>query len=1417
MRHWTKLTRGVLGIVLVSLVAMLRTSSADEPAKQPMPRRVKVLFLGDQGHHVPLERCRQLYSLMARRGIDFTYTEDLSDLNPDTLNRYDELLLYANWTRISPQQEKALLDYVEAGHGFAPIHCGSYCFLNSPKITAMIGGRFKSHSTGVFHETIAMPDHPIEKGLNPIESWDETYVHEMHNEKDRQVLSYRIEGDHKEPYTWVRTQGKGRVFYTAWGHDQRTWGNKDFQDLLERGIRWAAGDWALKPQPKLPAFHYTEANIPNYIPNTQWGVTGEPIHTMQEPVSPSESMMHMVLPPGFEAKLVASEPQIKKPISMAFDERGRMWLCETFDYPNNLQREGQGHDNITICEDTNGDGVPDKFTVFADHLSLPTSLVFYDGGVIVAQPPQILFLKDSKGDGHADVRKVLFSGFGIRDTHATASNLRWGFDNWIYGTVGYSGFRGTVGGKDLSFGQGVFRFKPDGSALEFLGSTTNNTWGLGVSEDGQIFGSTANGNPNWYLSIPNRYYEKVKGYSVGRLETISDTYHFFPVTDKVRQVDFFGGYTAGAGHDLYTARSFPKNSGNRIAFVSEPTGHLIGQFVLQPNGSDYKAQNDLTFLGSTDEWTAPIQAMVGPDGALWMIDWYNYIIQHNPIPKGFVSGRGGAYATPLRDKDHGRIYRIIFSAGKPSQVLNLTNANPQQLVAALKSDNLLWRQHAQRLLIEKQDKSVVPALIKLIDDKSVDEIGLNPAAIHALWTIRGLDGFAGNPDALAAAIAALRHPSAAVRKAAVDVLPRTVESVDAMVSAAVLEDRDPQVRKSALLALAEMPASDRSGAAVYGILRRAENQKDRWITDAAAIAACRSDTGFLKAVFAAHPSQSSEVTGQEPTNLIPNPSFETISGAGTMPASWRVRNYAGRATAAIDEPGHDSGHALRIDSQRGADSSLFVNVPVDPNADYKLSAWIKTKDLKATTGMGALLNVHLSETRTPAVTGTTDWKKVEIRFNSGDRKTVSINCLYGGFGQAIGTAWFDDVELVRAQPNGLAGMEGRVVGIVMDQYASRGPVDSVVATLLAARQSSPALAAVVTNALASNWPTGVTPKLSDADVHALREVMKSLPTAARDRLLALATRWDRNDLFADQMAAVSAELRNQIANAAVVSTARADAARRLIAVEDSPASVALIMKQINPQSPPDVQLGLLEALSTSRNPVVGQSMVSQYGQLTPTAQRAAVNLMLRRSAWTGAMLSGIQSGAINNGDLLNEQWQALISNPDASISRKARALQRSSGRAPTADRKELVDKLLPLADKKGDAEKGKLVFEKNCMVCHALEGRGGQVGPDLTGIGAKPKADNLIDIIDPNRSVEGTYRAWNVKTRDEVLSGRLLSESQTSIEIIDASAQHHMIQRSDIQLIKSSDRSVMPEGFEALGNDAIVDLLEYISTSRVKP
>lgn len=838
---------------------------------QAVAQDLNVLFLGDRGSHQPRSRFILLEPAMTAAGIKLTYTEDMQDLTVENLAKYDALALYANINSIDPRQEKALLEYVAGGGGFVPIHCATFCFRNSKEVVALMGAQFQRHGTGVFRTEVVETDHPLMRGFGGFESWDETYVHHLHNEKQRTVLSYRVDREGREPWTWIRTHEKGRVFYTAWGHDYRTWRNPGFHNLIERGIRWAAGSDLQKvpdylkdqpfPIPKMTMkrndvkpFEFVDVGnkIPNYTPGKKWGTQGTALSKMQKPLAPNESIKHFVVPEGFHVELFASEPEIGgKPICMNWDERGRLWIAETYDYPNELQPPGKGRDRIRILEDTTGDGKADKFTVFAEKLSIPTSITFHDGGIIVQDGSQTKFMKDTDGDDVADETKVLLTGWTLGDTHGGVSNFQFGLDNWIWAMQGYNDSQPKSETKPLGqrFRQGFFRFRPDGSKLEFLRSTNNNTWGLGLSEEGIVFGSTANGNPSVYMPIPNRYYEQVRGWTPSLvLGSMADTAQFQPITENIRQVDWHGGYTAGAGHALYTARQYPREYWNRAAFVNGPTGHLVGTFVLREEGTDFKSTNPFNLLASDDQWSAPIMAEVGPDGNVWVIDWYNYIVQHNPTPHGFERGKGNAYESDLRDKKHGRIYRVVYG-DKPSRPsIDLGAATPATLVQTLTHPTMLWRKHAQRLLVERGNPDVANALINLVNDQSVDEIGLNVGAIHALWTLHGLGQLDGaNQPALAAVGGALSHPSRGVRRNAIQTLPPTFDSAQAILLLDLLNDSDAQVRLAALLALCDLPSTSKTGPALVAMWEKQARYKDRWTPDALTAAAAANDVGFLKA------------------------------------------------------------------------------------------------------------------------------------------------------------------------------------------------------------------------------------------------------------------------------------------------------------------------------------------------------------------------------------------------------------------------------------------------------------------------------------------------------------------------------------------------------------------------------------------
>ena len=885
----------LVGVGLLFAVALAGQTRPAAPRVEPRP--LKVLLVGDDREpHPSAALYAVLAPALARRGIQVTRVMTTqAALDAARLANYDAVLFYGDPVFTDPAQEAALKAFVGGGKGIVTMHAAS-------SLPALVGGRMQVSGGGEFRGEIVQREHPVMKGVPPFPAWEENFAPGQ-PAGDRTVLMERVEGSQREAVAWARSEGKGHVFSTTLGHDKRTWEQAGFQKMIEQAVRWAVDEQAQQAWDglKMPTLVWVDGfNVPNYEQRN-------PAPQYQLPLTPQESMKYIQTPADFKVDLFASEPDIIKPISFSFDERGRLWVIEAIDYPNTVLNGAPGTDRIKICEDTNGDGRADKFTVFADHLNMPTSLAFANGGIVVTATPNILFLKDTNGDNKADVREVLSTGWGISDTHAQPSNLMYGPDNRIWGVVGYSGFNGQMNGKAMRFSQVVYRFKPDGSDFEVMTGTTNNTWGLGFSETFDVFGSTANNDPSFYVAIPNRYFTETEGLpptmqgggrGVGPgYQSAAAFYAVHPTTPYIRQVDVHGGYTAAAGHHLYTARAFPKEYWNRIAFITEPTAHLVGQGIIESQGAGFVTRDGWNLMSGAEEWVAPVHAQVGPDGAVWIADWYNFIAQHNPTPPGYSNGKGNAYESTLRDHARGRIYRISYRNAPPAKKWLLSKTDPAGLVAALSSDNMFWRLTAQRLLVERGQKDVVPQLLAVVRDQAVDAVGISGGAMHALWTLDGLGALAApSADVSRAVIAALKHPAAGVRKAAVMVLPKSAESAAAVVDAGLLRDPDLHTRLAATLAIAEMPQAPAVGDALYAASQVAENHTDRWLSRALVIAATRHRDAFLtryKADPAATPMTALPLAlrlgGLKPDWRSPAAADADAWGNIQVPGSWETR------------------------------------------------------------------------------------------------------------------------------------------------------------------------------------------------------------------------------------------------------------------------------------------------------------------------------------------------------------------------------------------------------------------------------------------------------------------------------------------------------------------------------------------------
>ena len=566
----------------------------------------------------------------------------------------------------------------------------------------------------------------------------------------------------------------------------------------------------------------------------------------------SESMKHTQVPADFELQLFASEPEIGRPIALAWDERGRLWIVEAQDYPHQLYLDtpgtdgkptGEGSDRIRICEDTNGDGRADKFTVFADKLNMATSLVFANGGVIVSALQQFVFLKDTNGDDRADVRTPLFANnWSAYDTHAMSNNLSRGFDNWLYGAVGNGGFSGVVGGVQKTFTTGLYRFRHDGSEMQYVASFTNNTWGIGFNAAGDLFGSTANNQPSFYAGIPAYAVPAPAGPPVpapvavpngppargGRggglgvmtAKPLAPGLRVHPNTPNVRQADVQAGYTSAANHRFMESDALPERLRGH-ALVAEPTVKLIAVMRIAPSGAGYTAEDGLNFLASSDEWMSPVYADVGPDGAIWVADFQNFITQHNPTPTNFPSTTtpGLAHTSPLRTNAYGRVYRVVWKDGPATPIKSLAGASTAAIVAALDSGNLFWRQTAQRLIVDNRTMDAVPALKAMVKDKAG-----RPGAIHALWALQGLGALDRDLHHWA-----LLGKDAALRRNAVRALESNEAGSRLFFESGVVNDPDLGTRLAAFVKLAQFPTTPAIKTVVAQLRKDPKNAADEWL------------------------------------------------------------------------------------------------------------------------------------------------------------------------------------------------------------------------------------------------------------------------------------------------------------------------------------------------------------------------------------------------------------------------------------------------------------------------------------------------------------------------------------------------------------------------------------------------------------
>ncbi len=423
-----------------------------------------------------------------------------------------------------------------------------------------------------------------------------------------------------------------------------------------------------------------------------------------------EERKTFVLPEGFEVNLFAADPGIHKPVQMNFDPQGRLWIAASEVYPQ-IAPGQKATDKILILEDTDGDGVSDKTTVFADGLLIPTGVEPGDGGAYVANSTEVLHLKDTDGDGKADQSRIVLSGFGTEDTHHILHTFRWGMDGQLYMNQSiyiHSHVETPYGVRRLNAG-GIWQFRPETMKLEVFARGWVNTWGHTFDRWGQSFTTDGAGGEGINYVVPGASYPAVFG--VPRI-----LHGLNPGSPKY------------CGLEMIDGRHLPDDwQGNLI--THDFRGHRVCRFVLSEDGAGFAARQQQDLISSNHVAFRPIDVKQGPDGAIYIADWYNPIIQHGEVD----------FRDPRRDHTHGRIWRVTAKGRKPLAKPKLVGADVASLLNSLKSHESFERQHAKRVLKELGADKVVQPLTAWVAQLDPNDPQFEHHRLEGLWMFQSLD------------------------------------------------------------------------------------------------------------------------------------------------------------------------------------------------------------------------------------------------------------------------------------------------------------------------------------------------------------------------------------------------------------------------------------------------------------------------------------------------------------------------------------------------------------------------------------------------------------------------------------------------------------------------------------------------------
>lgn len=1102
-------------------------------------------------------------------------------------------------------------------------------------------------------------------------------------------------------------------------------------------------------------------------------------------LSPAEAHGTFALPPGFEIQLVAAEPDIAKPISMAFDAAGRLWVAETRFYPVESAVDKTPRDTIRILSDFDEAGRARKIEVFAGGLNTPDAVAPYKDGAIVFSIPNVLSLRDSDGNGTAETGATLYGPFETRDTHNMANNFRRGFDGWFYGGHGVAN-QTTVQGQDghkITMNGATFRFRGDGSRIELFGSGLVNPFGICFDPLGNVFASDCHSSP---------IYQLMRGAFYPSFGKPDDGLGFAPTMMRHSH-----NSTAIAGLCLYDDVLWPAEFRGNM-FLGNVMTSRVNRDRISEAGSTKIAHEMPDLVSSSDPWFRPVDVQLGPDGALYIADFYNRIIAHVEVPLDH----------PGRDRDSGRIWRVVHRGPDGKLALrprrDLTVLPLPEVVGALGDPNFTTRLTALNHLADLGGKEVLA---------EVRRAGGNAdAGAAVLWLLERL-GVLEDAELAAAA----RDPDRLIRTHAQRVLAEreSLSPAQRTLVFAALDDEDPLVCRTAADVLARHPAAENIPPLLALRQRAAVADTHLVFMSRKALRDQLLEPARFTSLASMDLSEADARTIADVGGAVPS------AGAATFLLAF-IQKHAVDGEVLAAHLRHIARHA----PEEGlAPLATFVRERFAEDLEFQVDLFrsiqlgLEQRGVQLSSPLrqwGAHLTAQLLD---PVTAQTIAWTNaplesagnttnpwfVQPRVSADVSAPAPFFCSLPPGGEALtGVLRSAPFAIPATLSFWIAGHDGRPEmpsagknyvclrdvesGAVLAQTpAPRNDLAQRVAWELSRHEGRRVVIEIVDGHSGDSFAWIAAGRFEPPVTKIPQRLPSSIPQ--RERMAAE---------FAGKLRLKEFESRfeEMLKNRSGDGESRLAASRTLL-VLDGPRhltqaaallhDVALplagrgeIGRAIAEIGSADARLALCEAIH-----IAPQRLQLQLAQALSGSGEGA-----------DALLAAVAEGKISSQILTDRVISDKIVAARPGAVEQMRAL--TIGLQPTSERlQQLIDERRD-AHPKADARiaEGAQVFTQTCAVCHSIEGQGGSLGPQLDGVGHRGLERLCEDILDPNRNVDRVFRYSLVTLKSgEIISGLFRREEGDLLVFADATGEEITVPKRAVQERSEAETSLMPEIF----------------------